>query len=422
MKHFIVLALCLTLAHSIEINHNFQQLNQTTTEEIADEETSTQIAPTSLLVVKRPLNTNFTRKFGERVRLECEFDYLDHEKQVNPNDFTLYWVKNYQEMLHSKKGFVHVIRKNLTTILILKNLEEFDTGSYMCIAEYNTPESQHQLNASSETTLIVQQEQQSSQNKRKNQFMNNNRKSKPSNDLPDYLLSDRSSDDDLNDEEDLSDEFPLLNPTIVENYDDKGFCEPYRGSICASVITGNYSIYSTSSQQQDLIEERLKTIVPLLLSNKNNLSKRCSTFAIPSLCLFAFPLCDKISKQPKQICRFDCKQLQQDICKNEYFNVKALFETKLDTNVASSQQNQNFLLDCNQLPPSSDSPQDCVPIVTMTLDKLESKIIELNQKNQLDSIINNPALIQHSTVNTPLSQQNCINSNGVEYRDRESVV
>lgn len=110
-----------------------------------------------------------------------------------------------------------------------------------------------------------------------------------------------------------------------------------------------------------------------MVSNKNNLSKRCSTFAIPSLCLFAFPLCDRRTKQPKQICRFDCKQLQQDLCKNEYFNVRTLFESKLSDNL------QNFLLDCNQLPPSSDSPQDCLPIVSMTLEKLESSVIALNK-------------------------------------------
>lgn len=143
--------------------------------------------------------------------------------------------------------------------------------------------------------------------------------------------------------------------------------------IFIGIITSNYSIYSTSAQQQDLIEERLKTIIPLLMANKDNLSKRCSTFAIPSLCLFAFPLCDRRTKQPKQICRFDCKQLQQDLCKNEYFNVRTLFESKL------SDRLQNFLLDCNQLPPSSDSPQDCLPIVSMTLEKLESSVVALGK-------------------------------------------
>ncbi len=299
----------------------------------------------------------------------------------------------------------------------MKNLEEFDSGSYMCIAEFNTHDNQL-LNASSETTLMVQQQPQNggnanNLNMRKHFSGSRHRPKANQNDLSDYLLNDR---DDEDESSDLTDEFPALNPTIVENYDDKGFCEPYRGSVCSGIITGNYSVYSTSSQQQDLIEERLKTIIPLLMSNKNNLSKRCSTFAIPSLCLFAFPLCDRQTKQPKQICRFDCKQLQQDICKNEYFNVKALLESKLDLNTqsngvnsasASSNSQQSFLLDCNQLPPSSDSPNDCVPIVTMTLDKLESKIIEFNQKQQE---------LSHN-----MPTQSCILTNGVEYRGTQSI-
>jgi hypothetical protein len=217
----------------------------------------------------------------------------------------------------------------------------------MCVGELASDESLHQLNASSETTLMVQggssqqmqapktqllhQQQQHSKFNLKSlggsgehRLNSNSKKS----DFSDYLLSDFSEDDD-----DLSDEFPSLNPTIVENFDDKGFCEPYKGSVCAGIITQNYSIYSTSPQQQELIEERLKTIIPLLVSNKNSLSKRCSTFAIPSLCLFAFPLCDKATKQPKQICRMDCKQLQQDLCKNEYFNVKSLFESKSKSSI-----------------------------------------------------------------------------------------
>lgn len=263
----------------------------------------------------------------------------------------------------------------------MKNLEPFDSGSYMCVCEYSVGATT--LNASSETTLMVTQ----SNNNMKSGNRKNGSGGRKSNDLfnEDYLLSSSgadslarsssSSNDDENDDLDsddlFNDEFPALNPTLVEQFDDKGFCEPYKGTVCAGIITSNYSVYSTSSQQQDMIEERLKTIIPLLVSNKNNLSKRCSTFAIPSLCLFAFPLCDRRTKQPKQICRFDCKQLQQDLCKNEYFNVRTLFESKLSDSL------QNFLLDCNQLPPSSDSPNECLPIVAMTLDKLESSVMNV---------------------------------------------
>jgi hypothetical protein len=243
----------------------------------------------------------------------------------------------------------------------------------MCVGELASPENNNQLNTSSETTLIV------NENNGMQQKPHKQKQFQQKNDFSDDLLADLTNDN----SDDLNDEFPSLNPTIVENFDDKGFCEPYKGSICAGIITNNYSIYSTSAQQQDQIEERLKTIIPLLMSNKNNLSNRCGTFAVPSLCLFAFPLCDRHTKQPKQICRSDCKQLQQDICKNEYFNVKTLFESKLSDNLQS--QASNFLLDCNQLPPSSDSPSDCLPIISMTMDKLESQIVNSysgNNQNQ----------------------------------------
>lgn len=270
----------------------------------------------------------------------------------------------------------------------------------MCVGELASSENNNQLNASSETTLVVNENngvQQKTQHKPK-QFQQKN-------DFSDDLLADLTNDN----SDDLNDEFPSLNPTIVENFDDKGFCEPYKGTICAGIITNNYSVYSTSAQQQDQIEERLKTIIPLLMSNKNNLSNRCGTFAIPSLCLFAFPLCDRHTKQPKQICRSDCKQLQQDICKNEYFNVKTLFESKLSDNLQSHAS--NFLLDCNQLPPSSDSPADCLPIVSMTLDKLESQVV--------NSFGNNNNQNHQTNINTQPKINTNINNNRNNNYDNE---
>jgi receptor tyrosine kinase-like orphan receptor 1 len=119
----------------------------------------------------------------------------------------------------------------------------------------------------------------------------------------------------------------MLDPQIIESNDDKGFCEPYRGTICTNILSANYSIYSMNANQQEQIEERIKSLLPLL-TNKNSISKQCASFALPSLCMFAFPLCDSERQQPKQICRADCKQLQFDICKDEYINVKALFANK----------------------------------------------------------------------------------------------
>ncbi len=85
-----------------------------TTEQIQ----TTHQVPTSQLRVKTPLVANYTRKVGERLRLECQFEYIGpaDKSPFNGNDFTLYWVKNYQELLQTKKGSVHVFRKNMTTL------------------------------------------------------------------------------------------------------------------------------------------------------------------------------------------------------------------------------------------------------------------------------------------------------------------
>ena len=350
------------------------------------------------LQIIQPLNANYSRKVGERLRLTCSFKLVPSTVQYGKNDLTIYWVKNYQELMQTKKGKVSVVQRDLNTILVLRQLEAFDSGSYMCIAELSLDSGTLLLNSSSETTVLVKQPELARQ------------PSLADVDINDYLLSDIDGKDaDLN-----FDDFPELNPTIVENFDDKGFCEPYRGSICSGIISANHSVYSTSAQQQDLIEERLNSIIPYLSDpSKNNLSKRCSTFAIPSLCLFAFPLCDHTNKQPKQICRADCTQLQEDICKDEYFNVKSLFSHgPHSANKQLSEQFQgtsNFLLDCQQLPPSSDSPRDCLPIVTVTLNKLEQQITHT---------------FSHSDTLKPVHVEKvhkakadvCVNGNGVDYR------
>jgi hypothetical protein len=321
--------------------------------------------------------------------------------------------------------------------LILKKIEEFDSGSYMCIGETSSLDGDKFMNSSSETTLIVNgknsfetiQSKQSSLGKNQAQSIRP-RLSNPKQSAFRHDFSEFSRElSDLETSDDLGDEFPSLNPTIVENSDEKGYCEPYKGSICAGIITSNYSIYSTSANQQEMIEERLRSIIPLLASSsKNNqLSKRCSTFAIPSLCLFAFPLCDRYTGQPKQICRMDCKQLQQDICKSEYFSVRSLFESKLSDSL--QQQSGNFLLDCNQLPPSSDMSSQCLPIVAMTLDKLESHAISPSMS--LPTSSPPPALqppsnyplvpkSDYNEINIADLRNKCIILNGADYSGTQS--
>lgn len=96
------------------IKYTFSSITISTTSAIP---TTSVLIQTPQLIVKIPLQANYTRKAGERLRLECQFDYIsDKSTPFNSNDFTLYWVKNYQELLQTKKGFVHVFRKNMSTV------------------------------------------------------------------------------------------------------------------------------------------------------------------------------------------------------------------------------------------------------------------------------------------------------------------
>jgi hypothetical protein len=119
----------------------------------------------------------------------------------------------------------------------MRNLESLGSGSYMCVGELLLPPMT--LNASSETTIMVASNNSPKQNKLKS-FSSYKGRAKPhqDNDLTDDYLSDaRSSSDEDNDlDSDLfNDEIPALNPTMVDQIDDKGFCEPYRGSVCAGM-------------------------------------------------------------------------------------------------------------------------------------------------------------------------------------------
>jgi hypothetical protein len=111
-------------------NENGNTSSPATTETTAPFTTTTTKISKPILRVKRPLSANYTRRPGERLRLECEFELINNDLndmsmsgdedatdplvELAPQDFTLYWVKNYQELVQTRKGVVHVIRKNMS--------------------------------------------------------------------------------------------------------------------------------------------------------------------------------------------------------------------------------------------------------------------------------------------------------------------
>ena len=140
------------------------------------------------------------------------------------------------------------------------------------------------------------------------------------------------------------------NPSLVPN-ENSGYCQQYTGKVCAKYIKNNY-IYISEGLSHDHIEKKLQGVFTVITASQQ-MSDQCAEFALPSICLSTFPLCDQKAQKPRKICRDECEILAHDKCKSEH---------------ALARQHpllaqQIVLPDCEELPPiGTRESEDCVKL------------------------------------------------------------
>ncbi|XP_022657021.1 tyrosine-protein kinase transmembrane receptor Ror-like isoform X3 [Varroa destructor] len=261
------------------------------------------------LHIKKQLQ-NYTKSSGETLRLRCDFGGVPNNAKVK-----ITWLRNEASLEDYEDE--RIIIKNMgqhATRLRISDLAFLDSGFYSCRAEslegYGTAES----------SSMVQIRPSPDYEGRKQQF---------------------------------SPEFPYLPPGVgsgsphafpkhpglspfPQGFPNKGFegeefhpddpntfmsggkCETYRGTACAHYLI-NQTVYVRPGLSMASLEEKLAGVLTVVRTSRD-VTPECLKFAFPSLCMFAFPPCDKTvhEHKPRMVCRDECELLEDNICRMEY--------------------------------------------------------------------------------------------------------
>ncbi|KAL0277017.1 UNVERIFIED_CONTAM: hypothetical protein PYX00_004446 [Menopon gallinae] len=141
-----------------------------------------------------------------------------------------------------------------------------------------------------------------------------------------------------------------FHPELKNDIGSEAVCELYRGKRCQKYL-GNKTVYIPADILQSQLEEKVNRAFTVI-ENSRDLSKACEKYAQPSLCYSVFPVCNENpSNPPHRICRDDCEQLENKLCRMEYALAKShpLIGQQLTLPV------------CEQLPPmNSEESNGCL--------------------------------------------------------------
>ena len=351
-----MLVLCLTLA-SVTAQDTAAELQSEVTTVQSDaaeaelEAASRAPPPPPRLVMVRPLR-NTTRDAGGSLKLRCEASAEAGAARVS--GFT--WYKHHAPVI-TERGRVR-IKTNLEedpawSMLKINVLETLDTAFYTCEATNGVTKVSSdaivRVNLGTFGTLPksfppvepnfpggptnIEFEGRSPEMEEEAMIAMNKEKA-AKNQLTDTMIK----------------KLEKNNPSLVPN-EASGYCQQYHGSVCKEYIGSNY-IYISQGLSHDYIETKLQGVFSAITASQQ-MSEHCAEFALPSICLSTFPICDQKTQKPRKICRDECEILAHDKCKSEH---------------ALARQHpllaqQIVLPDCEQLPPiGTRASEDCVEL------------------------------------------------------------